>query len=150
MSCLWLLYTVAAISLIGLAHAQVDPIFVLFGFQAPDIEGGFNISRNEGNFTTQTSYKYNKCSGDQQKSLKKAVIDATVLAFQGLDTLTVQPGSPPIHYVNFRHETAVDFFGPRSKNGKEQQKIVSKSLRAYATFTNDQMGVPYPDHSRYA
>lgn len=67
---------------------------------------------------------YNKCNKDQKKALKAAVTDANIIAYAGLKRLA-RPGAAPIDWLDFSHEAAIDYFGPSSRNGGEQNKIYS-------------------------
>ena len=86
-----------------------------------------NFMFHIGNFTVLTSYKYNKCSSDQMKTLKQAVSDANTIAYAGIK-VTALPEGRTVDWIDFRDEAAIDYFGPPSKNGGQQSKIYSKSI----------------------
>lgn len=80
-----------------------------------------------GNFTVLTSYLCNKCSNDQNKALKQAGSDANEIAYAGVKVLAC-PGAGPIDWVDFKHQAAIDYSGPSSRNKDQQEKIFSKSI----------------------
>lgn len=89
-------------------------------------DGGFNLTMSTGDYKSQTSYKFNGCNPEQQRSLTAATVDAVFIAWQGLDVLNV-PGGAARYWIDFNTPTAIDFFGPNRKDNDLQTKILSKS-----------------------
>lgn len=79
-----------------------------------------------GNFTILTSYLINNCSSDEIKDLNQAVHDPNVIAFAGISSVDII-NQPPIFFIDFSHEAAIDYFGPSPKNRDQQSRIYSNS-----------------------
>lgn len=89
-------------------------------------DGGFNLSMNTGDYTSQTSYKFNGCNAKQQGLLTDATVDAVFVASQALDIITV-PGSGSAVFVNFNTRAAIEYFGPDTKHDSHLRlRIISK------------------------
>ena len=93
------------------------------------IDGGFNITGTFDNVTIQTSYLYSNCNDTEQDALKTAANDAVDLAWESLIRITL-PGGVHRNIVNFNLVSAIDYFGPKSQNKDQQEKILCKSQAA--------------------
>ena len=84
---------------------------------------GFNLTKIDGEYTIQTGYKYNGCSDEKKKALQAAVTNAVILACSGIKTIYPGDAPIPLRFIDFKHQAALDYFGPYSQNKGEQDKI---------------------------
>ncbi|KAL2044016.1 hypothetical protein N7G274_003537 [Stereocaulon virgatum] len=99
------------------------------GIRMVDTDKGFNVTDSGGNFTVLTSYLLDNCSSHEIKDLKQAVHDANVIAFAGIPSIHII-NQPPIFFIDFSHEAAIDYFGPSLKNRDQQSRTYITLRRA--------------------
>ena len=86
----------------------------------PSIQGGFNLTRDNGTFSVSTTLLVTGCDEEQTNQLKTAASDAINLASFGLSEIDV-PGRI-IWYVDFSTAAALMYWGP-GNDGNAQGKI---------------------------